>query len=170
MKKKHCDITERDYLLMRFLWKWKAVSTQALAKRFFPTANAYTAYRRLLHLETDGFIGAYPVQGRFNEAWILKEKGFHVTSVSNGHDAIESAKAELFDIVFLDPPFGSGLMATVLEHLDTQLAAHAVVYAEWSEPIEAVLSTIPQSGWLLAKQGRAGAVHFGLLSIAKGAA
>lgn len=74
--KKHCEITDRDYKLLRFLWKWKVVSTQALAKKFFYEANAFTAYRRLLHLESDGFIGAYPVDGRFNEAWILKEKGF----------------------------------------------------------------------------------------------
>lgn len=73
---KYCDITERDYLLMRFLWKWKAASTQALAKKFFTEANAFTAYRRLLHLVDDGFIGTFQIDGPFNKAWILKEKGF----------------------------------------------------------------------------------------------
>ena len=76
---------------------------------------------------------------------------------------------ERFDIVFLDPPFGSGLMATFLDQLEPHLSAHGQVYVEWGEPIEAVISTIRKSDWQLAKQGKAGAVHFGLLSIGKGA-
>jgi len=74
-----------------------------------------------------------------------------------------------FDVIFLDPPFGSGLLAALLGQLEIHLAADGVVYAEWGEPIEGVMSTIPQSDWQLAKQGKAGAVHFGLLSIGKGA-
>ena len=74
--KKHCEITERDYKILRFLWKWKMVSTQALAKRFFPEVQAYSAYRRLLHLEADNYIESFVVNGRFHEAWGLKEKGF----------------------------------------------------------------------------------------------
>ncbi len=72
----NCQITERDYKMLRFLWKWKIVSTLGLAKKFYPSADPFTAYRRLLYLEADGFIGHYPVAGRFHNAWILKEKGF----------------------------------------------------------------------------------------------
>lgn len=75
---------------------------------------------------------------------------------------------EKFDVVFLDPPFGSGLMETLLGQLETHLAADGVVYAEWGQPIEEVMLTNPQSDWQLAKHGKAGAVHFGLLSIGKG--
>jgi hypothetical protein len=75
--KKRCEITDRDYKLLRFLWKWKIVSTQGLAKKFYPEADPYTAYRRLLYLESDGYIGHYPVGRRFNDAWIIKEKGFN---------------------------------------------------------------------------------------------
>ncbi|MFZ4402481.1 MAG: hypothetical protein ACOYOK_00125 [Pseudobdellovibrionaceae bacterium] len=74
--KKHCEITDRDYKILRFVWKWKAVSTQALAQKFFPGVHAFSAYRRLLFLESDGYLGSYVVSGRFHEAWILKEKGF----------------------------------------------------------------------------------------------
>lgn len=74
--KKHCEITQRDYELLRFLWKWKVVSTRALAQKFFPGVQAFSAYRRLLFLESDGYVGSYVVRGRFHEAWILKEKGF----------------------------------------------------------------------------------------------
>ena len=76
---------------------------------------------------------------------------------------------EKFDVVFLDPPFGSGLMETLLGQLATHLTAHGVVYAEWGQPIEGAMPAIPQSDWRLAKQGKAGAVHFGLLTIGKGA-
>ena len=76
---------------------------------------------------------------------------------------------EKFDVVFLDPPFGSGLMANLLGQLERHLAPDAVAYAEWGEPIEEIISTIPQCDWRLAKQGKAGAVHFGLLTIGKGA-
>lgn len=74
--KKNCEITERDYKLLRFLWKWKIVSTRGLAQKFYPEADPFTAYRRLLYLEADGYIGNYPLGGMFNYAWILKERGF----------------------------------------------------------------------------------------------
>lgn len=74
--KKHCEITERDYKILRFLWKWKIVSTCALAQKFFPSVQSFSAYRRLLLLEADGYIGSHVVKGRFHEGWILKDKGF----------------------------------------------------------------------------------------------
>ncbi len=73
-----------------------------------------------------------------------------------------------FDIVFIDPPFDSGLMVAMLGNLETHLSECGVVYAEWGEPIAGVLSAIPECTWQLVKQGKAGAVHFGLLSIVKG--
>lgn len=74
-----------------------------------------------------------------------------------------------FDIIFLDPPFGSDLMTPLLNKLPGHLAENAVVYAEWREPLATMLSTVSQTRWQLLKQGKAGAVHFGLLSIAQGA-
>jgi 16S rRNA (guanine966-N2)-methyltransferase len=74
-----------------------------------------------------------------------------------------------FDIIFLDPPFDSGAMATSLEKMQTHISEHGVVYVEWGAPIEAVISIIPDGVWRLTKRGKAGAVHFGLLSVVKGA-
>lgn len=74
--KRHCEITERDYKLLRFLWKWKAVSTMALAKKFFPNIDPHSAYRRLQFLEDDGYIGSFVVDGRYHEVWGLRDKGF----------------------------------------------------------------------------------------------
>ncbi len=70
---------------------------------------------------------------------------------------------EKFDIVFVDPPFASGLMVTVLTKLTENLLVDGLVYAEWNEPIASVLAKLPASPWEIAKQGRAGAVHFALL-------
>ena len=72
---------------------------------------------------------------------------------------------EKFDIVFVDPPFTSGLMASVMKKLAPHLAIDGVVYAEWAVPIADVLVTLPEAQWEIVKQGRAGAVHFALLRI-----
>ena len=73
-----------------------------------------------------------------------------------------------FDIVFVDPPFDSDLLASTLDQLSAHLHADSLVYAEWHLPLADVLSTLPQSPWQLMKQGKASAVHFALLTLGKG--
>ena len=75
---------------------------------------------------------------------------------------IESGQ-EKFDVVFVDPPFASGIMATVLRNLPDSVLPGGVVYAEWGSPIEELLDNLPDQPWEIVKQGRAGAVHFALL-------
>jgi len=89
--------------------------------------------------------------------------------IMQGASEFLAGNRQKFDVIFLDPPFDSGLMATLLTQLKTHLTAPGVAYVEWGEAIERVISTIPQNDWQLAKQGKAGAVHFGLLSLGKGA-
>ena len=72
---------------------------------------------------------------------------------------------EKFDIVFVDPPFASELMVSVLKKLPPHLANDAVVYAEWAVPIADVIASLPDAQWEIVKQGKAGAVHFALLRI-----
>ena len=72
---------------------------------------------------------------------------------------------EKFDIVFVDPPFTSGLMASVMKKLAPHLASDGVVYAEWAAPIAEVIASLPDAQWEIVKQGKAGAVHFALLRI-----
>lgn len=74
--KKICQITDRDYKIFRFIWKWKAVSTSALAAKFFSKTHPYTCYRRLLHLGHNDYIECYPLKDRGTAVWILKQKGF----------------------------------------------------------------------------------------------
>ena len=64
-----------------------------------------------------------------------------------------------FDIVFVDPPYGSGLVAEVLPRLPGVLARGAVVYVESDAAVE--MDRI----WRVRKNGRAGAVHYHLLEM-----
>ena len=68
-----------------------------------------------------------------------------------------------FDIVFVDPPFGTNLLEAALAKLPEYLLAGGMVYAEWGVPISEVLANVSCARWEIAKQGRAGAVHFALL-------
>lgn len=62
-----------------------------------------------------------------------------------------------FDVIFIDPPFGDGVPAAVIDRLPGLLARSAVVYVE--SPV-AVAWPAP---WTQRKQGKAGQVHFQLL-------
>ena len=71
-------------------------------------------------------------------------------------DAIEfaaGARAK-FDVVFVDPPYGAGLLAPTLARLPPLLAPGARVYFENDAPFD------PGAGWRVLKQGRAGMVYF----------
>lgn len=71
-------------------------------------------------------------------------------------DAIEFAAAARakFDVVFVDPPYGAGLLAPTLARLPPLLAPGARVYFENDAPFD------PGAGWRVLKRGRAGMVHF----------
>jgi 16S rRNA (guanine(966)-N(2))-methyltransferase RsmD len=61
-----------------------------------------------------------------------------------------------FDVVFLDPPYASGLAEIALASLAPHLAPDGVVYVESAAPLA-------PPGWALLKSGRAGAVCYQLL-------
>ncbi len=74
--------------------------------------------------------------------------------------AMLAGRAEPFDVVFLDPPFGGDLWEASAEPLESRgwLAAHAWIYVE--APADAVLA-LPAT-WMLHREGHAGAVRFAL--------
>jgi 16S rRNA (guanine(966)-N(2))-methyltransferase RsmD len=66
-----------------------------------------------------------------------------------------------FDVVFLDPPFDSPLLAPALAAAARIVADGGFVYAEGPAPIDAaVLAALALEPW---RSGRAGAVHFQLV-------
>jgi 16S rRNA (guanine(966)-N(2))-methyltransferase RsmD len=78
-------------------------------------------------------------------------------------DALEFLRAskERYDIVFLDPPYQSGLLDRLLPQLPEHLEAGARVYVESGAP-QAWLAP-----WEVLKSGRAGAVHYYLLHLGR---
>ncbi|HEY6892775.1 MAG TPA: 16S rRNA (guanine(966)-N(2))-methyltransferase RsmD [Rhodanobacteraceae bacterium] len=84
----------------------------------------------------------------------------HARVVDGDALATLAGKAEPFDLVFLDPPFGADLWDASAERLETRgwLAANAWIYVE--SPIGAALA-LPAT-WALHREGQAGAVRFAL--------
>jgi 16S rRNA (guanine(966)-N(2))-methyltransferase RsmD len=70
---------------------------------------------------------------------------------------LDSPGEARFDVVFVDPPYGSGLAGEVLARLPASLARDAVVYVE----SDARVAAAPP--WRLRRAGRAGAVHYHLI-------
>ena len=66
---------------------------------------------------------------------------------------------EVFDVVFLDPPFGANTLKEILNLLPAVLAEGAVVYLESEDDLEDITSS-----WRLIKSGKAGMVKFGLVT------
>ncbi|HUG03065.1 MAG TPA: 16S rRNA (guanine(966)-N(2))-methyltransferase RsmD [Steroidobacteraceae bacterium] len=66
-----------------------------------------------------------------------------------------------FDIVFVDPPYGSGLLADAMRALESRgwLAPQAFIYLE--APAKVGAPALPEA-WILHRSGRAGAVGYHL--------
>jgi 16S rRNA (guanine(966)-N(2))-methyltransferase RsmD len=88
----------------------------------------------------------------------LDARGFRLVVGDALHFLATPGKGR-FDIVFVDPPYGSGLVAKVLPRLPGVLARGAAVYVESDAAVEVDRS------WRVRRHGRAGAVHYHLLEI-----
>ena len=79
-------------------------------------------------------------------------------------DALEFATvaaadaAARFDVVFLDPPFRSDLLAQVLPKVAPLLRPGAQVY------VESAVAFVPAPGWHIKRHGRAGQVYYTLVT------
>jgi 16S rRNA (guanine966-N2)-methyltransferase len=79
-------------------------------------------------------------------------------------DALEFATAAAadaaarFDVVFLDPPFRSTLVAQALPRIAPLLRPRARVY------VESATAFAASGGWHILRQGRAGQVHYTLVT------
>lgn len=66
---------------------------------------------------------------------------------------------QLFDVIFLDPPYHQGLLAEVMPVLASHLAPQGVVYAEAEYAIDS------DENWQVFKQSKAGNVFYHLLKL-----
>ena len=64
---------------------------------------------------------------------------------------------ETFDLIFIDPPFDSGLAASVLPELGAHLKSGGQAYIEQATPV------VAPPGLIIQRSGRAGRSHFALL-------
>ena len=62
--------------LLKFLWRWKVVSTAGLAQRFFPDLNPISAYNRLLHLKHHHYVAMRKDEQGQYALWSLDRAGF----------------------------------------------------------------------------------------------
>lgn len=92
----------------------------------------------------------------------VDELGFSDRAPCAYGDALDylARSGERFDVVFLDPPFGQGLLAPAFERLPARLAPFNRVYIE-SEP---GLDTALPEGWMRLRRKQAGAVVYQLVS------
>ena len=67
------------------------------------------------------------------------------------------AGSEAFEVVFVDPPYGSALVPAVLSRLPRVLARGARVYVESDSTLR------PDPPWRVRRQAVAGAVHYHLM-------
>jgi 16S rRNA (guanine966-N2)-methyltransferase len=107
------------------------------------------------------FVDREPAIARYLRATLgrLKAENADVV-VSDAEDYLAHA-TETFDVVFLDPPFGKGMIAPMFRLLLDRglLGPQAIVYME----CEAELGTpVLPPGWLLTRSKRAGQVGYHL--------
>lgn len=69
-----------------------------------------------------------------------------------------AASSVRYDVIFVDPPYKSGLLTEVLPLLPAKLEENGVVYVESSDKL------LPDNTWLIRKQGRASHVLYYLLT------
>ena len=70
-----------------------------------------------------------------------------------------------FDLIFLDPPFGQGLLAQGLAAARAVLSPQGLVHVEGERPWRELLTPEQQAGWTEQRSAKAGAVHHALLSL-----
>ncbi len=66
---------------------------------------------------------------------------------------------QAFDVVFVDPPYDSGLVARSLERLSGRMKPEGRVYVESAAPVT------PPAPWRVVREDRAGAVRYALLEL-----
>lgn len=71
-------LTDRDFQILKYLWRWKLASTASVHEAINKIASQYSTYKILDKLERSGFITSqFDWQDQFN-VWFLTSKGFYV--------------------------------------------------------------------------------------------
>lgn len=71
-------ILDEDLLCLKWLWRWKLLTTHALAVGVYKSKKLEMAYRRLLKLEKAKYIQAYWSRDGKRSVWMLNDKGYQL--------------------------------------------------------------------------------------------
>lgn len=71
-------ILNEDFECLKWLWRWKLLSTRGLKLGVYKTKSLNRAYRRLLQLEKEKLIQSYWSRDGKYCLWLLSEKGFEL--------------------------------------------------------------------------------------------
>ena len=133
-------LTARDIQILNHLWKWKILSSQAIARKFFPGIRPESAHLRLRQLEEVKFIESVQVEKRCY-AWQLNKRGYNFIRMHMSEDIHQGYRAEYPYHDFLTTAFHLG------EWLDRDLDCEDI-YTEQElrcNPDEFYPEWIPQS-------------------------
>jgi 16S rRNA (guanine966-N2)-methyltransferase len=106
-------------------------------------------------------------QGAAERAEVRNEDALAFVAAMPVLSSVEGGRshAAAFDVVFLDPPFASGLLAPALAALPRVLAPGARVYAEWPAGAPAPWP----AGYAVLREKKAGQVSYALATTGTGA-
>jgi 16S rRNA (guanine(966)-N(2))-methyltransferase RsmD len=96
----------------------------------------------------------------------LKLKATQMTILAgDAHNLLASMKDQ-FDLIFLDPPYQLNILPSMLALCKERLAAGGLVYVEHAAALSNEAFPDWLSGWEIIRSGKAGAVHYALLTAA----
>lgn len=80
-KKSKFQITDDDFQMLNFLWRWKLLSTSVIHHASYPKRSVEKCYRRLRKLESQKFIESFPSMDRSVSLWQLTERGYKLVNL-----------------------------------------------------------------------------------------
>lgn len=101
---------------------------------------------------------------------MLQASNAHIVP-QNALTFLSREPAQLFDVVFCDPPYNKGWLAKILPLLNGYLTADALVYVESEFALDSDLNDIPNfpQHWEIVKQKKSGSVYYHLLRFSQAA-
>lgn len=128
-----------------------------------------------------GALGLEALSRGADQVWFVEQGGAQLAAIdaalrllgASAHAQLRRGDAltelarlsQVFDVVFLDPPYASALLSAALSGLAPRLASEARVYVEWPGESRPVLP----GGYEWVREKKAGGVSFGLLAYTPGA-
>jgi 16S rRNA (guanine(966)-N(2))-methyltransferase RsmD len=77
-----------------------------------------------------------------------------------------SVMQDQFDVIFLDPPYQLQMLPSMLALCKARFAVGGLIYAEYAEAFTELPLPDWLNGWEVVRSGKAGAVHYALLTAA----